>query len=49
MIYYLILHLNIKHTFDFDIMRKEDKVHKSIIYTIFMVYGAIFDVDMKVQ
>ena len=30
-------------------MRKEDKVHKSIIYTIFIVYGAIFDVDMKVQ
>ena len=31
------------------IMRKEDKVHKSIICTLFMVYGAIFDVDMKVQ
>ena len=30
-------------------MRKEDKVHKSNICTLFMVYGAIFDVDMKVQ
>ena len=30
-------------------MRKEDKVHKSIIYTLFFVYGAIFDVDMKVK
>ena len=31
------------------IMRKEDKVPKSIIYTIFMVYGAIFDDNLKVQ
>ena len=30
-------------------MRKEDKVHKSIICNLFMVYRAIFDVDMKVQ
>ena len=29
-------------------MRKEEKVHKCIRYTLFMVYGAIFDVDMKV-
>ena len=31
------------------IMRKGDKVHKSIIYTLFMVNEAIIDVDMKVQ
>ena len=30
-------------------MRKEDKVHKYIMYTLFMVYEAFFDVDMNVQ
>ena len=30
-------------------MRKEDKVHKSIKYTLFFVYGAIFDVDMEIK
>ena len=28
-------------------MRKEGRVHKSIICTLFMVYGAIFDVDVR--
>ena len=30
-------------------MRKGDEVHKYIIFTTFMVYEAIIDVDMKVQ
>ena len=30
-------------------MRKGDNVHEAIIHTLFMVNGAIIDVNMKVQ